>query len=200
MNIVDYKLVLEDGRSFDLPHLASDSVVYVWEVPTSYRDSGLFISTHVEGNPREVPGSKHTDPIFVGNLPADPEEVFNASFNDALQQANQRLSDEYQRRSDGLSSGYPENEQKSWPIQVEEAKLALSDLDDPEETPWLNNASAERGISRQEMATLIRNMDKSYRQIHGALSGRRQALRNTIFGVEKTEEGIEFLNQFNWTD
>ncbi len=54
MHITNYQLI-DGGTVIDLPHLAVDATVYAWRVPTEYRESGLFVSVHQPGQPREVP-------------------------------------------------------------------------------------------------------------------------------------------------
>lgn len=92
-----------------------------------------------------------------------------------------------------LSNGYPASERESWPIQVMESAAVLNNAG--VDTPWISAAAVARGISREEMATKIRDMDAQYRQISGALTGRRQALRDQIDAAATLEE----VEAISWT-
>lgn len=70
MKIENYKLITDVGV-IDLPHLAQDSIVRVWEVPTEYRESGLFVTA----DPTEIPACDHGAPVFEHPLPAHPDAV-----------------------------------------------------------------------------------------------------------------------------
>src|SRR5690606_35953754 len=80
-----------------------------------------------------------------------------------------------------LSTGYPEDEQKSWSVQIQEADIVLGADDQP--TPWIDAAAPARGATRAALAALIKAQDTAYRQYHGGLTGIRQALRDEVLAV-----------------
>lgn len=99
----------------------------------------------------------------------------------ARQAAYDRINSEYEQRVQVLAQGYPVSEQQSWPVQIQEANIVLGADDEP--TPWIDSAAPARGITRTELANLIKAQDTAYRQYHGTLTGTRQALRDQIAAV-----------------
>lgn len=77
-----------------------------------------------------------------------------------------------------LASGYPDEERESWPVQIMEARALIDDSS--ADTPWIDSAANDRGITREVLADLIIAQDSAYRVIHGGLSGTRQRLRDAI--------------------
>lgn len=92
--------------------------------------------------------------------------------------ARTRINAAYTVATDVLAVGYPYRERESWHVQVAEALALLAD--DAAATPWIDAAAAERGLDRVDLAQRIRANDQAYRQVHGALSGVRQALEDAI--------------------
>lgn len=93
---------------------------------------------------------------------------------------------QYEQRVQALSFGYSQYERESWPVQITEATAYTSD---PEAmTPWLDAASAARGIDKAELAARVIAMDTAYRQIHGALTGHRQKLWDQIYAAQTADE------------
>lgn len=127
-----------------------------------------------------------------------PEELAER-INSARQEAYDRINAEYESRVQVLAEGYPESEQQSWPVQIREADVVLGEDNEP--TPWIDNAAPARGITRQELAQLIKNQDTAYRQYHGTLTGIRQALRDQIAAVPGGQRSsLEALNQISWPE
>lgn len=129
----------------------------------------------------------------------DPSEVALNIEREVLRartEAHARINTEYTVRTNVLASGYPENEQKSWPIQVEEAKAYTADPG--ASVPWIENAATARGISKSALVTLILAQDQAYRELHGTLSGVRQALRNQIDAYPVEEASIGLLEAVEW--
>lgn len=93
MKIINHQLLAEDDVTViaELPLLAFDVTVQVWEVPTEYRANGFYVST---GN--DIPACDHGAPIFSEELPADEATKLAAEFDLAAQ----RLSDAVQRHLD----------------------------------------------------------------------------------------------------
>lgn len=88
------------------------------------------------------------------------------------------LTAEYERRMQAIAAGYPPSERESWPVQTSEAYALLAD---PQaSTPWIDAASAARGLDRLELAQRIVAKDAQYRVISGTLSGVRQRIEDQI--------------------
>lgn len=94
----------------------------------------------------------------------------------------------YAAAAAALAQDYPDSERETWPVQIMESAAVLAGSDDA--TPWIDAAAPARGITREELATKIRDMDLQYRQIIGALTGKRQALRDLTLAAE-TPEAID---------
>lgn len=131
--------------------------------------------------------------------PDQVEENIAAAISEARASAHARINDAYTARTQVLAGDYPENEQKSWPVQIQEANTVLSGGAEP--TPWIDNAAAARGITRESLANLIKAQDTVYRQYHGALTGTRQALRDQIDAVPDGDPAsIDALNAIQWPE
>lgn len=130
--------------------------------------------------------------------PAEAEDNLTRAIAAARAAAHARINAAYGQRTMVLAADYPEDEQKSWPIQVQEADLVLAGGTEP--TPWMDAASAARGITRQALANLIKAQDQAYRQYHGTLTGTRQMLRDMIEAVPSNAESIATLAGINWPE
>lgn len=130
-------------------------------------------------------------------LPERPAVPVQSAIDQARASAHSRIDDAYTAQTNQLSEGYPENEQKSWPVQIMEADTVLAGGTAP--TPWIDAASAARGVTKQEMANLIKAQDTAYRTYHGQLSGVRQALRDQINAIpDGQRSSIDVLNSIEW--
>lgn len=113
------------------------------------------------------------------------------------QEAHKRINTAYEEATARLAEGYPENEQKSWATQVKEADIILAGGLEP--TPWVDAAAQARGITREALASSIKQNDTLYRQAHGRLTGIRQALRDQIDGyTEPTEDSLRAIAEIDW--
>lgn len=107
------------------------------------------------------------------------------------------LVTEYEARVQALASGYSQYERESWPVQTSEATAYTAD---PQvATPWLDAASAARGIEKAELAARVLAMDMAYRQIHGALTGHRQKLWDRIAAAQTAEDIAAIDVTAGWT-
>lgn len=101
MQIINNQLLAEDGTTViaELPKLAYDTIVNVWEVPTEYRENGLYVSTS-----NDIPACDHDEPILSEELKADEETKLAYEFDLAAT----RLSDYVQRHLDAAvkAKGY----------------------------------------------------------------------------------------------
>jgi len=119
--------------------------------------------------------------IPIPEIPA-PEPP---SLNDLRSSKETEISRAYSAAASALAEGYPDAERETWPVQITESALVLGGSEDA--TPWIDAAAAARGVSREDLATKIRDMDLQYRQTSGALTGKRQALRDQIQLAETPE-------------
>ena len=107
--------------------------------------------------------------------------------------AHARINTAYENAVNELIAGYPEKEVSSWPKQEAEARAFLAD--ETATTPWLKGAAAARGINVPNFAALvIRNAD-ALAPLHGALTGKRQRLRDEIdaLGGSPTQEQLDAI-------
>lgn len=70
------------------------------------------------------------------------------------------------------------SERESWPVQTSEAYALVADPQSS--TPWIDAASAARGLDRLELAQRIVAKDAQYRVYSGTLSGVRQRIEDQI--------------------
>lgn len=110
--------------------------------------------------------------------------------------AHARINAAYEAAVSALTSGYPQNEIASWPKQEAEARAWLADNAKP--TPWIDSAAATRGVSKTELVLKIIAQADQLAPLHGALTGKRQMLRDQIdaLGPNATAEQ---LNAVQWT-
>ncbi|GAB3358080.1 MULTISPECIES: hypothetical protein [Giesbergeria] len=134
-------------------------------------------------------GTASIGDIYDGSKFTKPTK--SVLFADLVEAARAALFNEYNARVQTLASGYSQYERESWPIQTAEATAYTTD---PQAvTPWLDAASAARGIDKAELAARVLTMDTAYRQIHGALTGHRQKLWDQI-AVAQTAEDIAAID------
>lgn len=109
--------------------------------------------------------------------------------------AHARINASYEAAVGSLTAGYPDTEIASWPKQEAEARAWLADSATP--TPWISSAAAARGISiSQFVALVIANAD-ALAPMHGALSGKRQSLRDQIDALGDSPT-LEQLDSIQW--
>lgn len=101
MKIINYQLIADDETTVisELPKLAHDAMVQVWEVPTEYRENGFYVSTS-----NDIPACDHDAPVFSEELKADEETKLAAEF----ELTATRLTDYVQRHLDATvkAKGY----------------------------------------------------------------------------------------------
>lgn len=104
-----------------------------------------------------------------------------------------RIDNAYQAAVRSITGEYPRDEVESWSKQEAEARALLSGSDI--QTPWLDSAAAERGITKAELAVRIINKVNRFVPLHGALTGRRQKLRDQIaaLGDEPTQAQLDTI-------
>jgi hypothetical protein len=95
--------------------------------------------------------------------------------------AHARINSNYQDAVNALTAGYPDTEIASWPKQETEARAYIEDS--AAAAPWLRSAAASRGITVDELAGLVVANADALAPLHGALTGKRQKLRDMIDGL-----------------
>lgn len=100
--------------------------------------------------------------------------------------AHARINRHYELAVNALTAGYPDTEIASWPKQEAEARAWYADPNSL--TPWIDGAAAARGITRGELAILIISNANALLPFHGALTGKRQKLRDAIDSLGSNPE------------
>lgn len=107
--------------------------------------------------------------------------------------AHARISAAYEAAVSALISGYPPNEVASWPKQETEARAWLKDSNAP--TPWIDSAATARGIPKIDFIAKVIEQADALAPMHGALSGKRQYLRDQIdaLGPNATAQQLDAI-------
>jgi hypothetical protein len=105
--------------------------------------------------------------------------------------AHSRINAAYSAAVGEITAGYPQAEIDSWGKQEEEARAWLLDSDSP--TPWIDGAAQARAIAKADLIALIIGNADALAPIHGALTGKRQNLRDAIdaLGASPTQEQLD---------
>lgn len=151
--------------------LDDDVEVEVTESGRVFRNSGGMLLGDVPLTLEPIASIPTQEPPTLDQLRAAKEAEINAA---------------YARAVLALAHGYPDAERETWPVQILESAAVLAGANTA--TTWIDAAAAARGITREELATKIRDMDAQYRQLSGALTGKRQALRDLVQAVVTPEE------------
>lgn len=167
-----------------LPSLPYDTTVDVWSVPTDYRESGIFTTVQLQGQPPELPACDITAAQLLATLllPADPAAQLDRARTERLTGINADAD----ALVDELAATYPEREIQSWPQQVKEAEaLALSPTAD---APLLSALAAARGVDRADLAARVLAKASAYAAASGAIIGARQRLEGLLSAAETLDE------------
>jgi hypothetical protein len=92
-----------------------------------------------------------------------------------------RINTAYQDAMNAIMADYPEDEVKSWPKQEAEARAWLMSANAA--TPWIDGAAASRGITKAGLVDKILANAALFAPLHGALTGKRQKLRDQIIAL-----------------
>lgn len=156
-----------------------------------------------ETPPQSVLGKRFVvKPLAAWTVHSDRVEVtydiISVPFHELRDEALARINAEYSKRTAMLSAGYPEDEQKSWILQANEAAIVLGADDQP--TPWIDASAAKEGVTRENLAMRIHAMDSAYRVVHGKLSAIRRMLRDQIMAVPNDENAAYAFAAIQWPD
>jgi len=113
--------------------------------------------------------------LWTAAAPPAPEPPTPADLKAA---AHARINAAYGIAVNMLTAGYPENEIASWPKQETEARAWMIDNTAP--TPWIDSAATARGMPKPDFIALVIANADALAPLHGALSGKRQYLRDQI--------------------
>jgi len=128
-----------------------------------------------------------SDALAITSPPSSAAEMITT--------AQDRISTAYQAAVDALTAGYPQDEIASWPKQETEARAWLAD--NTVSTPWVDAAAASRGIAKADFVTLIIGNADALAPLHGALTGKRQKLRDEITALGSTPTQAQ-LDAIQW--
>lgn len=108
-------------------------------------------------------------------------------------EAHSRINLAYENAVYELTVSYPQAEIDSWPRQETEARALLAD--ETANVPWLKGAAAARGINIPNFAALVIRKADALAPLHGALTGKRQRLRDEIdaLGTSPTQEQLDAI-------
>lgn len=110
--------------------------------------------------------------LWAAASPPDPTS------EDRVRAAHARINAAYETAYAELIAGYPPSEVASWEQQLAEAEEWLEN--DNAKTPWLKGAASARGISMANMVAKVKRKADQFSPLYGALTGRRQVLRDRI--------------------
>lgn len=106
--------------------------------------------------------------------------------------AHARINSAYEAAVTQLVAGYPRHEIDSWAKQEAEARAWVADHSVP--TPWIDSAATTRGIPKPEFIAKVIEQADQLAPLHGALSGKRQYLRDRIDAlVSPTQEQLDAI-------
>lgn len=107
--------------------------------------------------------------------------------------AHDRINAAYEASVNILTAGYPATEIASWPKQEEEARRFLAD--ETAITPWLSGAATARSLNKTQLSLLILMNANALASLHGALTGKRQRLRDRIdaLGENPAQEQLDAI-------
>lgn len=111
-----------------------------------------------------------------------------------LTAAHARINSAYISAVNTVTAGYPENEIASWPKQETEARAWQVNNETP--TPWIDSAATAREIPKADFIALVIANADALAPIHGALTGKRQLLRDQIDALNTPTQ--EQLNAIQW--
>ena len=106
-----------------------------------------------------------------------------------------RINADYQTTISSMTSGYPADEVQSWSKQETEARAWLAD--NTAATPWIDAAASSRGITKAALVNLIIANANALAPFHGAITGKRQRLRDQIEALGATPTQAQ-LDAIQW--
>jgi hypothetical protein len=107
--------------------------------------------------------------------------------------AHARINLAYESELAQLTADYPPSEIDSWSTQEKEARAKLENPN--EQTLWIKAASSARKVSVDNLVARIIKKADEFAPIHGALTGKRQVLRDRInaLGSGATQQQLDAI-------
>lgn len=132
------------------------------------------------------------DGVITYTIPPPPQDpiIEAPTASELIAAAHARINADYDAAVDAMTAGYPKNEIASWPKQEREARAWNT-----APTPWIDAAAEARGISKIDLVTAIIGNADALAPAHGALTGKRQKLRDQIdaLGANPTEAQLAVI-------
>lgn len=112
---------------------------------------------------------------------------------DRIANTHARINAAYEIAVNSLTAGYPKTEIDSWAKQENEARAWLAN--NSTSTPWIDSASTARGLEKGIFISLVIANADALAPLHGALTGKRQSLRDAInaLGETPTQEQLDAI-------
>lgn len=149
-----------------------------------YEDSGIpnLELTTIDGYQEFIDLWDAAAPVVVPPTPAEQKAAAHARINAA-----------YEVAVNALTAGYPKTEIDSWAKQETEARAWMAD--NSTSTPWIDSAAGARGIEKSAFVSLVIANADALAPLHGALTGKRQNLRDAInaLGENPTQERLDAI-------
>lgn len=173
-------IIKEDGvvgidgifRHVDLAAFPNEIRAVQWNGESGhveYQDSGIpnLDLTTIDGYQGFIDLWAAAAPVVVPPTPAELKAAAHARINAA-----------YEVSVNNLTAGYPKSEIDSWAKQETEAREWTAN--NSTATPWIDSAASARGIAKADFVALILANADALAPLHGALTGKRQNLRDAI--------------------
>ena len=95
---------------------------------------------------------------------------------------------------------YMDAEQKTWPIQVEEATKYRQGFTSPSDIPFLTNLAAGRQVTVPDLVAMVEGNNGLFRMYAGQILGGQQYLLGLIYSVDLTNPAVALatLEQIVW--
>ena len=96
---------------------------------------------------------------------------------------------------------YMDAEQKTWPIQVEEAtKYREGKLDPINDIPFITNLAQYRGIPLADLVVLIEGNNDLFRKFAGQILGVQQNLLGVLYSIDLSNpvQAVATMEQLAW--
>ncbi|MEO9231628.1 MAG: hypothetical protein ABI216_22120 [Devosia sp.] len=188
--IKDNSIVGVDGtfRTADLSSMESGVRVLQWDGATGHKE---FYDPAIPNV--DITSQTELQPFIDLWTAASPPPPPEPTPSELIASAHSRISNAYESAVDAVTSGYPPNEIASWPKQEAEARNYTAD--NATLTPWIDSAAAARSITKTDLVGLILANADALAPIHGALTGKRQKLRDEIdaLGPAATKEQLDLI-------
>ncbi len=174
-------------RKVDLTGFPPDVRAVQWNETTGHIE-------YDDGSNVEIDGISGFQPFidqWTRNAPPMPRPP---TTQERVAAAHARINASYESAILQIVGSYPAHEISSWDKQETEARAWVAD--NTAATPWLDGAATARGIPKAELVAKVIAQADALAPVHGALSGKRQYLRDRINALVNPTQ--EQLNAIQW--